>query len=150
MESMMMKSLRQPCGLFPIIAIFSVLCGFSYFCAVESSRAAALEEGFKPVSTLEALMEHVDTVFSEYESYAEKKLFKKIDKTSRVLAELINVASFFPQEKNQQEWMQLSKATLENFLKLAEAGSKKDAAGVTGLLKKVNDACDACHEKFRD
>jgi hypothetical protein len=75
------------------------------------------------------------------------------------VAVITEYATFFPNDKaltnkaNTDEWLKLSKDSIDLSKKLAEEaakGTKADKADITKLIKSLDAKCVLCHNKFRD
>lgn len=137
------------------IVTITVLAIYGAAAGSRLSAANALDEAkggsaFEPVAPLESTMEVVGDLFDATEEHLKAGKFKNIKREAFVVAELINIALLEKEHKGNKDWETLAMAARDGALKLAQAGGKKDEAGVKAGHKALEAACEACHKKFRD
>ncbi|MFO0965866.1 MAG: cytochrome c [Gemmataceae bacterium] len=81
------------------------------------------------------------------------KAIEDLSYISAAVAEVthsFNNKDFGKKGKTKKEWQELAERMRDGSLKLAAAAKAKGAAEIKTAAKLVNDACNACHSKFRE
>ena len=109
--------------------------------------------GYKFVAPLTVVMEVMDDIFYKMPDKLkgnEASKYKALKREALFCAEIANLATYVKEHKKDKGWLDFSESLKSNALKMAEAAEKKDDAAMKALHSKMEQACDGCHEKFRD
>jgi hypothetical protein len=116
--------------------------------------AAAKEDGgYEFVAPLSAVMEVLDDIFYKMPDRmkgSEVSRYKVLKREALFCAEMANLSRHVKEHRKNKGWLDYADALKVNGLKLAEAAEKKDDAAMKTLHSKMEEACDGCHEKYRD
>lgn len=142
-------------GLASVLGIGSVgilATGKSPGVALATSSGAAESKLYKPVADLGVIMYHVDKVWEDVENRLEAKKFRTLRKHSQFLAEMMNITGYFDHSEYSEAkgWKEIAGKTRDLLMESVKIAKKKDGAGYTALLKKIEASCEVCHEKYRD
>ena len=122
-------------------------------------RPAGKPGTFKPVAPVHDLMEAQEQHFKEIvnrirarkadsEKPNAKKAkddFKRIGQHAYVVAELANVNQYNEKEADYKKW---ASEVRDLCIQVALAAKAKDVAKADGLVRKIHDKCDQCHDKY--
>ncbi len=130
------------------LAVLALMPGRDGGLAEAQEKAAA----YAPVVELDVIMDRVDEIFGDLEKNLAETKFRTLRKDSAFLAELMNITAFFDHTEYSKEtgWKVFSVKTRDLLLEATNVSKKKDGAAYKALLGKIEAACDACHEKYRD
>lgn len=149
------------CALSAIIiaSAFGVLVGVDGF-AEDAKQEAPKKEGdakdddcYKFVAPLAAVMEVMDDVFYKMPDRikgSEASKYKVLKREALFCAEVANLSTHVKEHRKDKGWLDYAESLKANALKMSEAAEKKDDSGMKALHSKMEEACDGCHEKFRD
>ena len=137
----------------------AVVVGLSVFSGLESpsaplptatGQAKNAESGYKPVVPIDILMDMVSDGYDDILDQIKAKKFSKTRKAAYAVAEYMNIAQYHwseeVKEKDRAKWKTISLAIRGEMLKAAQLAKKKDLAGVSKILKSVEDSCESCHD----
>ena len=119
----------------------------------DSAQSANATEAFKPVASVDALMQGQLTFFKEIKKAMANKAMEdrgdEIEKAAEVLAELSNVNRFNNEKEDHRAW---ATELRDTALKLAHEAEEKDAdeAKMTNLFKQIKATCGACHDEYQE
>ena len=143
----------------PVVLAVAVLTGAALFLSsnmLDAGAAAPVADekaaAYKPVVKLDAIMDVVGEFYEDLEEQLKKKKFRPLRKRSIFLAEMMNLAIYFDHsEYNKAKgWEELAGKNRDLLLEAAKIAKKKDADALAAALEKIEAACEACHEKYRD
>ncbi len=77
------------------------------------------------------------------------KIAKELPNLASRIAVIGSLTHEMPQEKNVADWHALSDQMRDSAIALADAGRKKDAAGVFNAAQTLENSCTQCHMKFK-
>lgn len=123
--------------------------------AGEDAKAASQAAKYKLVAPVEVVMEVADDMFYKMPDKLDAGKYKVLKKDALFLAELANVLGYASYEETKtdaqkKDAKKLMDAVKDDLLKMAEASDKEASADIKKLHAKVEEACDSCHEKYRD
>lgn len=101
---------------------------------------------FKPVISVEVMMENQGRFFKEVKDGILDKSWKPAAKSAWLLAELGNVNQY---QNDNPDYKKFAKSMSDESKKLAEALEKNDEAASKEALKAVGQTCSACHDQFK-
>ena len=147
--------------LIPVGLLLSISVGYLGFLFTNSNptlAVAAEGNAYKPVVSLEVVMEVVDDMFGSLKTTLNdktakpRKKFKKLKLHTAFIAEMMNLTAQFDSSAycKQAGWADFAKKTQDLLLEASKAAKNKDGKLFEPCLEKIDAACEACHEKFRD
>jgi hypothetical protein len=138
--------------IFGLVVLLASGILFVFARAPEPGHAQGKGKEYKPAVKLEFVMEQVDEVYNKLEPGVKEKKFRIVRKQALFLAEMMNLAGYYDSTEYSKEkgWEDLSNKCRDLLLEAGKAAMDEKAAELTTILGKVEKACEACHEKFRD
>lgn len=137
-----------------IVSAFGVLVGVDGFAEdVKKEEKEKDDGGYKFVAPLTVVMEVMDDIFYKMPDKMkgnEASKYKALKREALFCAEIANLATYVKEHRKDKGWLDFSESLKSNAMKMAEAAEKKDDAAMRALHTKMEEACDGCHEKFRD
>ena len=148
-------------NLIPVGLLLSISAGYLGFLFTNSNptlAAAAEGNAYKPVVSLEIVMEVVDDMFGNLKTTLNdkkakpRKKFKKLKINTAFIAEMMNLTAQFDSGEYSKEagWKDLAKKTQDLLFEASMAAKNKDGKAFEPFLDRIDTACEVCHEKFRD
>jgi dGTP triphosphohydrolase len=142
-----------------IVSAFGVLVGVDGYAEdakkeePKKDSDAKDDGGYKFVAPLTVVMEVMDDIFYKMPDKIKgtgASKYKVLKREALFCAEVANLATYVKEHRKDKGWLDLSESLKSNALKMAEAAEKKDDAAMKALHSKMEEACESCHEKFRD
>jgi hypothetical protein len=142
----------------PFVLIAVVGITFWAAQAQQDVGAQAAKDCYEPAAPVEALMEaqreHSEKIKDLISAPAgdeekEKTRFHDLEHQAYILAELGNVNRHQPNAKK-KDYLDWATALRDQSVELAGIVAKKDLAAAKAQFKKIDDTCNACHEKYKD
>ena len=145
------------CSSALIAGAFGVIVGVDGFAQEGKKEEPAKGEGagggYEFVAPLTVVMEVMDDIFYKMPDRikgSEASKYKVLKREALFCAEIANLSTHVKEHRAEKGWLDLAGALKSNGLKMAEAAEKKDDAAMKTFHSKMEEACDGCHEKYRD
>lgn len=101
---------------------------------------------FKPIMTVEQLMEGQDKLYAEIKDGITDKAWAEAETSAWMLAELANVNHY---QSDKLDYRKHADAMAAECQALAKVLRKRDAAAAQAQAAKISENCKACHEQFK-
>jgi cytochrome c556 len=132
---------------FRIIVVLPAAAALTLIARADPPPASTSPKSFKPVQSVEHLMEGQDKLYEEIKEGIIDKTWKPAQTSAWLLAELANVNQF---QSNESKYQELAVRMSNECVELAAFLRKRDESAAKSQITRISQTCKACHDAYQD